>query len=46
MTTTDLMDEEIASMSRLEGEVERIRRISVDDAARNVALGRRIVPRV
>ena len=43
MTTTDLGNEEIASiMGWSPAEVERIRRIYVDDAARNVALGRRI----
>ena len=43
MTTTDLTDREIAGiMGWSEEEVERIRRIYVDDTARNVALGRRI----
>ncbi|WP_375428211.1 tyrosine-type recombinase/integrase [uncultured Sphingomonas sp.] len=43
MTTTDLTGKEIASiMGWSEEEVERIRRIYVDDTARNVALGRRI----
>lgn len=43
MTTTDLGNEEIASiMGWSPAEVERIRRIYVDDAARNVALGHHI----
>lgn len=43
MTTTDLSNEEIASiMGWSPEEIERIRRIYVDDTARNVALGRRI----
>ncbi len=43
MTTSDLGNEKIASiMGWSPAEVERIRRIYVDDTARNVALGRRI----
>jgi integrase len=43
MTTTDLTDAEIASiMGWSEAEVERIRRIYVDDTARQIALGKRI----
>lgn len=43
MTTTDLTDKEIAGIvGRSEEEVERIRRIYVDDSAPNMALGRRI----
>jgi hypothetical protein len=43
MTTTDLIDEEIADiMGWSPDEVRRIRTIYVDDQARNVALGRRI----
>lgn len=43
MTTTDLIDEEIADiMGWSPEEVRRIRTIYVDDHARNVALGRRI----
>ncbi len=43
MTTTDLTDAEIASiMGWSETEVERIRRIYVNDTARQIALGKRI----
>lgn len=43
MTTTDLTNREVASiMGWSEEEVDRIRRIYVDDTAMNVALGRRI----
>lgn len=43
MTTTDLTDEEIADiMGWSPNEVRRIRTIYVDDAARTVAIGRRI----
>lgn len=43
MTTTDLTDADIASiMGWSEAEVEHIRRIYVDDTARQIALGKRI----
>ena len=46
MTQVHLTNEEIAGiMGWAPDEVERIRRIYVDDAARSVAIGRRIAPK-